>query len=128
MKDDLVYYLKLHREAFAGPVGSDPVAELETPLDHSEKLIIAYQFLDDAKKRGEEIKFYDFKLITEYSSKFDEEGRCISDRDKYFHLDKNGKIRKDLFDEMIRAQVFKLLKYRGNFRSMITSKYFISPE
>ena len=33
----------------------------------------------------------------------------------------------DNFDEMIRDQVFKLLKYRGSFRSMITSEYFNSP-
>ena len=57
------------------------------PLEPYEKLIIAYKFLDDAKKRGEEIKFYDFKLITEYSSRFDEEGRSILDKDKYFYID-----------------------------------------
>ena len=87
LKDYLVYYLTLYREAFAGPLGSDPVIEFDTPLEPFKKLIFAYQFLDDAKKRGEIIDFDIFKLITEYSLTFDEEGRCISDKDKYFHLD-----------------------------------------
>ena len=29
---------------------------------------------------------------------------------------------------MIREPVFKLLKYRGSFSNMITSKYFIDPQ
>ena len=91
-----------------------------------EKLKNAYQFLDEAKLRGEKIKVDSFKVITKYSSTFDEEGRCISDKKKYFHEDENKT--SDNFDELIRDQVYKLLKYRGSFRSMITSKYFISPE
>ena len=76
--------------------------------------------------RGEKITRDSFKLITQYSSTFDEDGRCISDKEKYFHEDENKK--SDNFDELIRAQVYKVLKYRGSFRSMISSKYFISPE
>ena len=78
--------------------------------------------------RGEKITRDSFKLITQYSStsRFDEDGRCISDNEQYFHEDENRT--SDNFDELIRDQVYKLLKYRGSFRSMITSKYFISPE
>ena len=86
-----------------------------------EKLKMAYQFLEQAKLRGKKIDYGDFKLITRYSSTFDEEGRCISDKSRSFHLDGNDKIRADPFDEMIRDQVYKLLKYRGSFHSMITS-------
>ena len=100
--------------------------ELDKLFEPLEKLKKAYQFLDEAKLRGEEIKVDTFKLITQYSSTFDEEGRCISDKKKYFHEDENKK--SDNFDELIRYQVYKLLKYRGSFRLMITSKYFISPE
>ena len=102
--------------------------ELAILFEPMEKLKNAYQFLDEAKLRGEKIKKGEdnFKLITEYSSTFDEEGRCISDKKKYFHEDENKT--SDNFDELIRDQVYKLLKYRGSFRSMITSKYFISPE
>ena len=97
-------------------------------FEQMEKLKNAYQFLDEAKLRGENIEKdkENFKLITEYSSRFDEEGRCISDNEQYFHEDENRT--SDNFDELIRDQVYKLLKYRGSFRSMITSEYFISAE
>ena len=52
LKDDLCYYLKLHREAFTGPDGPDLATELATPLEPIEKLTIAYQFMDEAKLRG----------------------------------------------------------------------------
>jgi len=120
MEDYLVYYLKLYQEAFAGP--DNPHSGMKfAPLKPREKLKIAYQFLEEAKLRGEKIKFGDFKLITRYSSTFDEEGWCISDKNKSFHLDENNKIRADPFDEMIRHQVYKLLKYKGSFYSMIKS-------
>ena len=78
--------------------------------------------------RGEMINYDSFKVITEYSTTFDEEGRCISDKEKSFHLDENNKIRADPFDELIRDRVYKVLKYRGSLRSVVTSGYFISPE
>ncbi len=57
---------------------------------------------------------------------FDEEGRSIFDKTKYFHLDENWKLRTDNFDELIRDQVYKLLKYQGSFDSMVKSEYFTS--
>lgn len=72
-----------------------------------------------------DFSFDDFKKTSQYASSFDEEGRNILDRSKFFHLDEDGKVKKELFDEMIREPVYKLLKYRGNFGNMVTSKYFI---
>ena len=52
-------------------------------------------------------------MITKKSWTYDEEGKCIKDEKKSFHLDYYGKIRTDNFDEVIRNQVYKILKYRG---------------
>ena len=57
------------------------------PLEHMEKLKMAYQFLEEAKLRGKNIDVDIFKLITKWSLTFDEEGRCILDKDKYFYMD-----------------------------------------
>ena len=72
------------------------------PLEPMKKLKVAYQFLKEAKLRGKNIDVDIFKLITKWSLTFDEEGRCILDKDKYFYVDENGKFRMDPFDEIIR--------------------------
>lgn len=83
----------------------------------------------EARERGEDVKFYDFKIITQYSSSFDELGRSITDKSQYFYIDEEtGKVKDRPFDVMIRDPVYKLLKYNGSFQSMVTSKYFIDSE
>lgn len=85
-------------------------------------------FIEQARRRGRECTYDDFKKISQYASSFDEEGRYIFDKSKFFYLHEDGKFKKELFDEMIREPVYKLLKYHGNFCNMVTSKFFIDPK
>lgn len=135
MPEDEAYYMALYREAFesgagasAGPEEATTPSTRKGPMTLEEKLDFAYTFIDQARDRGLEVVYDHFKTITQFSSIFDEEGRSILDKNKYFHHDENGKIRTEEFDEMIRDPVYKALKYRGSFRTMITSKYFIDPQ
>ena len=134
MPEDEAYYRALYREAFESGADAAAAGPEETttpkkgPMTAEEKLAFAYTFIDQARDRGADVVFDHFKTITQFSSIFDEEGRSILDKNKYFHHDENGKIRTDTFDEMIRDPVYKALKYRGSFRTMITSKYFIDPQ
>lgn len=80
----------------------------------------------EAAGRGKDVHYVDFKVITQFSSTFDETGRGITNRNHYFHRNESDGAMKELpFDVLVRDPVYKLLKYRGSFRAMITSSYFI---
>ena len=60
---------------------------------------------------------------------YDETGRGVVEKNQHFFLEQDGKTLKDLpFDMMIRDMVTMLLKYRGNFKNLIASIYFIDEE
>ena len=77
------------------------------------------------ESRGKQVTFDEFKTMTQFSTIYDEEGRSYTDKDHYYHLNSDGEIRDDYFDEMIRDPVYMLLKYHGSFKKMISSPYFI---
>lgn len=127
MPDDKAYYLKLFKEAFRGDFDDD--LEIDEVKTKEDRMFEAYQELENAIEIGQFIKSEDFKKITKYASEYDEEGRNIFEKNKYYFIDESDGTFKDLpFDVMIRGAVYKLLKYRGSFYTMITSKYFIAPE
>ena len=56
---------------------------------------------------------------------YDEGGRSIEDPKKFFYLKEDtGEISQQPFDMIVREQVFKLLKFKGSFSSMIITDYF----
>ena len=121
--EDKQYYLQLYAEVFeTDSPGPDTAVKI---LTVEEKLAYAYEFMLEAKERGKSVSYDEFKIITQFSSIFDETGRSITNKNHYFHRHEDGAMKDLPFDAMIRDPVYKLLKYRGSFRAMITSSYFI---
>lgn len=128
MPEDRAYYLKLFKEAFKSGDDENDAADVVVITKES-RIIEAYEILKEAyDETGQFITYNDFKMITQYASNYDEGGRNIYDESKYYFMDDNDKFRQDRFDNIIRDAVYKLLKYRGSFYTMITSKYFIADE
>ena len=75
--------------------------------------------------RGEVVKSSEFRTIAQEASTFDEEGRSFLDETKFFFRDEEDQMKEEPFDMVIRMAVFSALKYRGSFRSMIMSDYYI---
>lgn len=61
-------------------------------------------------------------MLAEHSDLYDEAGRSITDPLMHFNTDREGLP----FDEVIRNQVFNLLKFGGSFRSLVSSEFFTS--
>ena len=70
--------------------------------------------------------FDDFKTMTEYSTRYDESGKSFADPHTSFFQDEDGNIKNEDFDELVRAPVYALLKYKGSFKDFVSSEYFIS--
>ena len=68
--------------------------------------------------------FDKFKTITKFSTLYDESGKLFSG-DYHFFQDKDGNIKPDHFDDLIRPSVYMLLKYKGKFSDLIMTEYFI---
>ena len=72
------------------------------------------------------VTYDDFKTITQFSTQYEESGRSYDENNRqYYHMDEERCRKYEHFDEMIRDPVYMLLKYRGSFKEMITSPYFI---
>ena len=60
---------------------------------------------------------------------YDESGRSIEDTSKFFFVSEDtGEMSQQSFDMVIREQVFKLLKFKGSFSSMIMTDYFLNQD
>ena len=81
-------------------------------------------FIEEAKIRGKIVTFDHFKKITKFSTQYDESGKRFNE-DEYFYQDENGNISTKNFDELVRAPVYMLLKYKGSFKDFIGTEYFV---
>ena len=81
-------------------------------------------FIEEAKIRGKKVTFDNFKTITQFSTLYDESGKLFTE-DEYFFQDEDRNMKTDNFDELIRAPVYMLLKYKGSFKDLIGTEYFI---
>ena len=75
------------------------------------------------------VTYDDFKTITQFSTQYEESGHGYDENNShYYHMDEERCRKYKHFDEMIRDPVYMLVKYRGNFNSMIKSPYFVEPK
>ena len=70
------------------------------------------------------MSFDDFKTITQFSTLYDESGKLIS-KEEFFYQDEDSNFSDQNFDELFRAPVYMLLKYKGSFKDLIGTEYFI---
>ena len=118
-------------DAFKIHYGYDPSANVEDGSEPNlaERKKQAVQELESAQEHAAKAsaRYPDFSLITEYSSSYDEQGKLVlgSSGSRSFFHDEDGECKKEPFADLIRNQVFKLLKYSGNFTNLVTSDLFI---
>ncbi len=93
----------------------------------ADKLKEALDYLHTTQlTKGEKMTYDQYKEITKAQSLHNEAGKSVTDADREFwHKPGSHEVSDTPFDILIREQVFKLLKFKGDFTQLIKSNYFL---